>query len=132
MSVSSQQFIEERVVVDGVRAIRKQKARAPVKAKELYLHISMRGIEAMTQAKLPANAWALAIWIVWRYMVTKKPAVISAEFALRAGIVDRSGRRYAIDALEASGLFIVTRSGKLAAKVSPSDGFAKLLRTNGN
>lgn len=116
---SDTEFTEETVVIDGVTATRRRKASAPPKAPEYFLHIPMKYVEALSIAKISAAAWSLALWVLWHHTVTRgKPATISATFAARAGIKDRSARRHAVELLEASGFFKVTRKGKEAAKIT--------------
>lgn len=116
---SDLEFTEETIVVDGVTATRRRKISPPRKTQEYYLHIPMKYIEALSLTKISAAAWSLALWVLWHHTVTRgKPAVISATFAARAGIKDRSARRHAIDALEISGLFTVIRKGTQAAKIT--------------
>ena len=129
MSPKVQQYTEERVVIDGVAAVQRRLVAPPRKAQELYLYIPLRALDALAEADLPAAAWPLALRVIWHWTVTKTPASVGAEFASRARIEGRSSRRYAIQALETSRLFVAARSGKHAVNVSPSDALAKLLRT---
>ena len=120
MKSSLHSFIEEKVTVDGVAAVRRRAVKSLQKTHEPYLHIPMTCIMVLSEAKIPATAWSLALWIIWHYIVSSgKSASISASFASKAGITDRPARRYAVNALEASGLFDVSRHGKEAAKVAP-------------
>jgi hypothetical protein len=128
MNALADGYIEEEVIVDGVRAIRKRKAPTPRKAKELYLHVPMTCITAIAEAKIPAKAWPLALWIIWHHKVSSgKAATISETFAIRAGIATRAGRRHAIDALAANNLFEVTRNGKEAVRISLGKNLVALL-----
>ena len=121
-------YIEEEVVVDGVPAIRRRHRQTAQKAKEPYLHISMACVTALAAESIPAAAWPLALWVIRHHMVSSGGAAsISATFAARAGIDSRAARRYAVDALEASGMFAVARNGTEAAKVSPSGKLKRLL-----
>jgi len=122
------EYIEDKVVVDGVSAIRRRKNSPARKLKEPYLHIPMKCLEALCAAKLTAHAFSLALWIIWHYTVTRgSPTIISAKFASRAGINDRAARRYAIAALEGSGLFDVQRKGTEATKLNPADSLKAIL-----
>lgn len=116
------EYTEDTVVLDGVSAIRRRKNLPARKPKEPYLHIPMKCLEALCAVKLTANAFSLALWIIWHYTVTRgSPASISATFASRAGVTDRAARRYAIAALEASGLFDIRRNGTEATKIMPGE-----------
>lgn len=113
-------YTEERIVIDGVSAIRRRKRLPPRKASEPYLHIPMKCIEALSTANISASAWALALWVIWHYVVTHgRAASISATFASRAGIQARSARRHAIESLAASKLFDISRNGTEAIKIVP-------------
>jgi hypothetical protein len=112
--------IDEEVLVDGVRAIRRRKSGTTRRSQEPYLHLPMACITALGGAGLSAAAWPLALWVLWHHVVFKRPAAVTAAFASRAGTVGRAARRYAVEALEASGLFHVTRNGTRATMVSPS------------
>lgn len=128
---SKTEFTEETIVVDGITATRRRKISSSSKASQHYLHIPMKYIEALSMTKISSAAWSLALWILWHHKVTRgKPATISATFAARAGIKDRSARRYAIDALEASGLFEVIRKGTEAAKITPGNKLQALNSSN--
>jgi hypothetical protein len=73
-------------------------------ARERYLLVPMACITALGKAKIPGTAWQLALWVLWHHIVAERPAEITAEFAVRAGIVGRPARRYAVKALATSGL----------------------------
>jgi len=114
-------YIEEAVVVvDGVRAIRRRKSQPASKSPEIYLHVPMACITALAKAEIPATAWPLALWVIWHHMVVKRPVGITADFAARAGISGRAARRYAVEALAASGLFHVLRKRTRATEVAPN------------
>ena len=121
-------YIEEAVVVDGVQAIRRRKSRPPSKSPELYLHVPMACITALGQAEIPASAWSLALWVLWHHMVARRPASVSAEFGSRAGMAGRPARRYAVDALAASGLFHVSRNGTRTLTVAPNAALREMVR----
>lgn len=113
-------YIEEEVVVDGIRAIRRRKAGSARKAREPYIHLPMSCITVMAAARIPAKAWPLALWVLWHHIVAKRPAAVTAKFALRAAIDNRAARRHAVEALVASGLFNASRLGTEATKVAPT------------
>jgi hypothetical protein len=121
-------YTEEKIVVDGVTAIRRRKKLSPRKAQEYYLRISMKCIEALSAANISATAWPLALWVIWHYMVTQGSAAsISATFASRAGIQGRAARRYAIKSLADSMLFEILRSGTEAVKITPASQLKTLI-----
>lgn len=119
MKSTASDYNEEAVVVDGVSAIRRRKAKPVRQAREHYLHITMACVTALGKSGIPAAAWPLALWVIWHHTVAKSPACITTQFASRAGIEGRSARRHALAALEASGLFQVRRNGTKAVQVSP-------------
>ena len=122
------EYTQETVVADGITAIRRRKNLSSRKACEPYLHIPMVCLEALSKARLPTSAFSLALWVIWHFTVTRGGAAsISASFASQAGIADRSARRYAIAALEASGLFEAQQRGKEATRVVPSGQLKALL-----
>jgi len=121
--------IEEEVLVDGVRAIRRRKSGPARTAQEHYLHLPVACITALGGAGLPATAWPLALWVLWHYVVTRCPAAVTADFALRAGIVGRAARRYAVEALETSGLFHVSRDGTRAIAIAPGPALKAMVKS---
>jgi hypothetical protein len=125
---SIERYAEDRVVIDGVPAIRRRKVQPPRKASQPYLHKPMKCIEELSKANIPANAWALALWVIWHYGETHGSAAsISGTFASRAGIKGRSARRYAIESLAASMLFEILRSGTEAIKITPASQLKALI-----
>ena len=129
MKSAASDYTEDEVVVDGVRAIRRRKAKPVRQAREHYLYIPMACISALGKAGIPAAAWPLALCVIWHHTVAKSPACITTQFALRAGIEGRGARRHALAALEASGLFQVCRDGTKAVQVSPMANLAAMSRT---
>ena len=129
MKSAASDYTEEEVEVDGVRAIRRRKAKPVLQAREYYLHIPMACITALGKAGIPAAAWPLALWVIWHHTVARNPACITTQFASRAGVEGRSARRHALAALEASGLFQVCRNGTKAVQVSPMANLAAMART---
>ena len=121
-------YIEEEVVIDGVSAVRRRHRQTVRKAREPYLHISMDCVTTLAVAGIPTTAWSLALWIIWHHMVSSGGAApISATFAARAGIESRAARRHAVVALEASGLFHVSRTGTAAAQIALGPALKTLL-----
>jgi len=114
-------FVEETVVIDGIEAVRRRKKGAARKRGAAYLHIQMECVGMFSEARLPSAGWPLGLWVIWHYMVSSgQAASVTATFAERAGVKTRATRRHALSALEASGLFEVTRKGKESIRVSPS------------
>ncbi len=128
MNHASAHYIEEEVVVDGVSAIRRRKPRRARETQEPFLHVPMACITALGKAEIPAKAWPLALWVIWHHIVVKRPAGVTAKFAVRAGIPGRAARRYAVEALATSGLFYVSRKGTQAVTVAPSAALKALLK----
>lgn len=122
-------YVEEEVCVDGVQAIRRRKPGPARKTRELYLRVPMACITALGKAELSATAWPLALWVLWHHIVAKCPAAITTKFALRAGIVSRAARRYALEALSTSGLFLVSRNGTRAITVAPNATLKGLMKS---
>ena len=119
MSRGPSNYIEEQVFIDGVSAIRRRKGSPVQKAREPYLYCPMQCVTALANAKIPASAWPLALWVIWHHVVSSGGAApISAAFAARAGIDSRAARRHAVAALEASGLFQVSRTGTAAVQIA--------------
>jgi hypothetical protein len=130
-------YIEEKDVYYGVPAIRRRKKVPEQKPPDYYLHIPMACITALASKEISAKAWPLALWVLWQYRVSGgKPATISTNFAQKAGVEGRSARRHAVNALEATGLFVVTRDGTEAAKIAPGEDLKTTMRlikkTTGN
>ncbi len=124
-------YIEEEVTIDGVLAIRRRKAPTTRKAKGHFLHVPMTCIAALAEAEIPAKAWALALWIIWHHMVSRgEEATVSAAFAKKAGIEGRSARRHAVNALEVSGLYELSRQGTEAVRVRLGQKLKSLLHQN--
>ena len=104
------------------KQIRYQEHRDGQKSPDYYLHIPMACITALASKEISAKAWPLALWVLWQYRVSGgKPVTISTTFAQKAGVEGRSARRHAVNALEATGLFVVTRDGTEAAKIAPGE-----------
>ena len=128
MSRGASDYIEEEVIIDGVSAIRRRQRQTVRTAREPYLHISMGCVTALAAAGIPATAWPLALWVIWHHIVsTGCAASISTSFAARAGIDSRSARRHAVGALEASGLFQVSRTGTAAVQIALGPALKTLL-----
>jgi len=124
------EYYLENVVVDGVAATRRRKIQPTRKSKKLYLNIPMACISALSSKEISAKAWPLALWVLWHFIVSGgKPTNISTAFALKAGIEGRSARRHAVNALEASGLFIVSRIGREATNIVPGSHLQNTLNT---
>lgn len=122
------EYIEEEVVIDGVPAIRRRQRQTIRKAREPYLHISMGCVTALAAAGIPATAWPLALWVIWHHMVSSGGAAsMSTSFAARAGVNSRAARRHAVAALEASGLFQVSRTGTAAVQIGLGPALTTLL-----
>ena len=125
------EFIEEKVVIDGIEAVRRRKKDVTQKRGAAYLHIQMECVSMLSRAGLPSAGWSLGLWVIWYYMVSSgQAASITATFAERAGVKTRATRRHAISALEASGLFDLNQKGKEAAKVSPTSKLMAALNKN--
>ena len=119
MSREDYNCIEEQVIIEGVSAIRRRKASPARKTRELYLHCPMQFVKMLANARIPAAAWPLALWVIWHHMVSSGGAAsITSTFAARAGINSRAARRHAVAALEASRLFQVSRAGTAAVKIA--------------
>ena len=119
MSRGSPNYIEEQVVIEGVSAIRRRNSAPARKAHKPYLYLPMACVTALSKANLSATAWALALWVIRHHVVSSGGAApISATFAARAGIDSRAARRHAVAALEASGLFNVSRTGTAAVQIA--------------
>ena len=128
MSRGASSYIEEEVVVDGVPAIRRRQRQTVRKAQEPYLHITMGCVTALAAAGISATAWPLALWVIWHHIVSSGCAAsISTSFAARAGVDSRAARRHAVAALEASGLFQVSRTGTAAVQVALGPALKTLL-----
>ena len=128
MSRGASNYIEEEVVIDGVPAIRRRQRQTVRKAQEPYLHISMGCVTALAAAGIPATAWPLALWVIWHHIVSSGCAAsISTSFAARAGVDSRAARRHAVAALEASGLFQVSRTGTAAVQIALGPALKTLL-----
>jgi hypothetical protein len=124
-------FIEETVVIDGVTAVRRRKAKFSEGKRSPYLHVPMECMSILANADLPPSGWKLAIWILWHHRVSSgEAATISATFANRAGLTTRATRRYAVDALEETGLFDVIRKGKAAARINLGAKLKSALKKN--
>ena len=122
MKPTSEGYIEESVMVDGVAAKRRRKIPTAPNVPHYYLNIPMAFVTAIATKEMSAKAWPLALWVLWHYKVSGgKPAIISTAFAQKAGVEGRSARRHAVNALEATALFIISRDGTEAAKVAPSE-----------
>lgn len=122
------EYLEEEVIIDGVPAIRRRQRQTVRKAREPYLHISMGCVTALAAAGIPATAWPLALWVIWHHMVSSGGAAsISTSFAARASIDSRAARRHAVGALEASGLFQISRTGTAAVQIALGPALKTLL-----
>ena len=112
-------FTEEIVVIDGVTAVRRRQINATHKKRSPYLHVPMECVTILASTNLSAGGWPLALWIIWYHRVSSgEAAAVTAAFAKRAGLATRSARRCAVAALEATGLFEVTRRGNMALGIS--------------
>ena len=121
-------YIEEEVFIDGVSAVRRRKGSPHRKAHKPYLYLPMECVAALGNANLSSTAWPLALWVIWHHMVSPGGAApISATFAARAGIESRAARRHAVVALEASGLFHVSRTGTAAVQIALGPALKTLL-----
>jgi hypothetical protein len=124
-------FIEETVIIDGVTAVRCRKAKFSDGKRSPYLYVPMKAMTILAEADIPPSGWKLVIWVLWHNRVSSGEATtVSATFAKRAGLNTRAARRYAVAALEATGLFDVIRKGKAAAKVTPGSQLKTMLKKN--
>jgi hypothetical protein len=124
-------FVYEPSEVDGIAAVRRRKVKSGSKTRRHYFYAPMDCMVLLANADLPPSGWKLAIWVLWHHRVSSGgAATISATFAKRAGLNTRAARRYAVAALEATGLFDVIRKGKAAAKVTPGSQLKTMLKKN--
>jgi hypothetical protein len=111
-------YIEDVVVVDGVKAIRRRSLPRTNRVNQPYLHISMQCVPILCRANISGPAWALALGVLRQWKLRGHPASVTSAFAASVGIDSRGSRRHAIDTLAASGLFEVIKRGKRATLVS--------------
>ena len=117
---TAKEFVEEEVVVDGVTAVRRRRVNVTPERQAPFLHVPMECVKILSTSSLPSAGWSLGLWIIWHYVVSSGgAAAVTTVFASRAGVPKRAARRHAVAALEATGLFEVTRKGRDAVRISP-------------